>query len=58
MAIGNWAGMNTRGLLLTLLLFGPSAQAKDVTIQVNGHSVRLDIASADPRPAAFSRFRL
>jgi pimeloyl-ACP methyl ester carboxylesterase len=37
--------MNTRPLLLALLLIGPSAQAKDVTVQVNGRSVRLDIAS-------------
>lgn len=32
-------------LLLALLLIGRSAQAKDVTIQVNGRSVRLAIAS-------------
>jgi pimeloyl-ACP methyl ester carboxylesterase len=37
--------MNSRPLLLALLLIGPSAQAKDVTVQVNGRSVRLDIAS-------------
>jgi pimeloyl-ACP methyl ester carboxylesterase len=37
--------MNTMPLLLALLLMGPSAQAKDVIVQVNGRSVRLDIAS-------------
>jgi len=43
--------MNARPLLLALLLIGPSAQAKDVTVQVNGRSVRLDIASP-ARPSA------
>ena len=37
--------MKTRPLLLALMLICPSAQAKDVTVQVNGRSVRLDIAS-------------
>jgi pimeloyl-ACP methyl ester carboxylesterase len=37
--------MNTKQLLLVLLLIGPAAQAKEVTVQVNGRSVRLDIAS-------------
>jgi pimeloyl-ACP methyl ester carboxylesterase len=37
--------LNTKPLLLALLLIGPSAQAKDVTIEVNGRSVRLAIAS-------------
>lgn len=37
--------MNTRLILLALLLIGPSAHAKDVTVQVGGRSVRLDIAS-------------
>jgi pimeloyl-ACP methyl ester carboxylesterase len=43
--------MNTRLIVLALLLIGPSAHAKDVTVQVNGRSVRLDISSA-PRPDA------
>src|SRR5438094_7438720 len=43
--------MNARPLLLALLLIGPSAQAKDVTVRVNGRSVRLDIASP-ARPSA------
>src|SRR5437773_2232705 len=37
--------MNINSLLLTLLLVAPSVQAKDITIQVNGRSVRFDIAS-------------
>jgi pimeloyl-ACP methyl ester carboxylesterase len=37
--------MNTRPFLLALLLVGPSAEAKDVTVQVNSRSVRLEIAS-------------
>jgi pimeloyl-ACP methyl ester carboxylesterase len=44
--------MNTRLLLLALLLIGPSAHAKDVTIQVNGRSVQLDIASPAPPNAS------
>src|SRR5438094_10479461 len=43
--------MNARPLLLALLLIGPSAQVKDVTVQVNGRSVRLDIA-LPARPSA------
>lgn len=37
--------MNTKPILLALLLIGPSAQAKGVTVKVNGHSVRLDIVT-------------
>jgi pimeloyl-ACP methyl ester carboxylesterase len=40
--------MNTRSIILALLLMGPSAQAKDVTVQVNGRSVRLDITAPAP----------
>ena len=39
--------------LLALLLIGPSAYAKDVTVQVNGRPVRLDVASP-ARPNATS----
>ena len=38
--------MNTKPLVLALLLIGPSAEAKDFTIQVNGRFVRVDIATA------------
>ena len=37
--------MNIRLILLALLLIGTSVNAKEVTVQVNGRSVRLDIAS-------------
>jgi pimeloyl-ACP methyl ester carboxylesterase len=43
--------MSTRLLVLALLFIGPSAHAKDVTVQVNGRSVRLDISSP-PQPTA------
>src|SRR5258705_6078782 len=43
--------MNTKPIFLALLLIGPSAQAKGITVQVNGRSVRLDIA-APARPNA------
>lgn len=36
--------MNAKPIVLALLLIGPSAQAKEVTVQVNGRSVQLDIA--------------
>lgn len=43
--------MNTKPLVLALLLVGPSAHAEDVTVQVKGRSVRLDI-HAPARPNA------
>lgn len=41
--------MITKPLFLALLLIAPSAQAKDVTVQVNGRTVRLDIISPPQR---------
>jgi len=38
-------GMKAKSLLLAFLFVVPSAQAKDVTVQVAGRSVRLDITS-------------
>lgn len=43
--------MNTRLIVLALLLIGPSIHAERVTVQVNGRTVRLDISSP-PRPQA------
>jgi pimeloyl-ACP methyl ester carboxylesterase len=43
--------MNTKPIVLALLLIGPPAHAKGVTVRVNGRSVRLDIA-APARPNA------
>ena len=45
-----WTGMSTKSIALVLLLAGASAQAKEVTVQVNGHTVRLDVA-APARPS-------
>jgi len=45
-----WTGMSTKSIALVLLLAGPSAQAKEVTVQVNGHTVRLDVV-APARPS-------
>ena len=44
--------MNRRQILLAVLLIAPSIQAKEITLQVNGHSVRLDVASPTHRKAA------
>jgi pimeloyl-ACP methyl ester carboxylesterase len=41
--------MTIRLVFLAVLLIGPPAHAKDVTVQVNGRSVRLDVSSP-PRP--------
>src|SRR5262245_34939693 len=43
--------MTTRLIFLALLLAGSSALAKEVTVQVNGHPVRLDIVSPARRSA-------
>lgn len=53
-SLGDWTGMNTApAFFALLLLIGSSAQAKGVTVQVNGRSVRLDIATpARPNPTA------
>jgi pimeloyl-ACP methyl ester carboxylesterase len=42
--------MTIRLVFLAVLLIGPPAHAKDVTVQVNGRSVRLDVSSP-PRPS-------
>jgi pimeloyl-ACP methyl ester carboxylesterase len=39
--------MSTKPILVALLLVGPSVQAKDVKVQVNGRSVQLDITAPE-----------
>lgn len=43
--------MNARAMLLGLLLAAPAADAKDMTVRVDGHSVHLDVV-APARPVA------